>query len=396
MDAVAERGIAAHWRYKGVEGGGMGTEEWLAKLRELIESTDTATGTVLTGKFAGNLNSGEILVFTPTGDLRRLPEGATVLDFAFHIHTNVGAGCVGGKVNGRNVTIKHTLKNGDVVQVLTSKNQRPKADWLTLVHTTRARNKIRTYLREQEARAADLGREELERKIKNWKLAIPIDEGVTVLCKHYKLRTGTELYARIAAEKIDIADVKEILARHPSGEVEEERRATAAAAEAAALSKTKAGTPSTAADALIIDDSLSGIEYKFGKCCNPIFGDDIFGFVTVTKGITIHRTDCPNAARMRINYPYRVLPARWRKEAAGGAFRATVRVVAEDIPGIVNRIADIASVELKLNTRSINFSSQGGVISGTLNVEVPGATVADTLIHRILAVKGVQKAFRVN
>ena len=394
MDAVAERGIAAHWRYKGVEGGGMGTEEWLAKLRELIENTDTTTQTVSTGKFDANLNSGEILVFTPTGDLRRLPEGATVLDFAFHIHTNVGAGCVGGKVNGRNVTIKHILKNGDVVQVLTSKNQRPKADWLTLVHTTRSRNKIRAYLREQEARAADLGREELERKIKNWKLSIPIDEGVTVLCKHYRLRTGTELYARIAAEKIDIAETKEVLTRHLSGEGDQQRRA---AAEAASQPKTKASSAAPASgDALVIDDSLSGIEYKFGKCCNPIFGDDVFGFVTVSAGITIHRTDCPNAARMRLNYPYRVLPARWRKEAAGGAFRATIRVTADDTAGIVNRIADIAGVELGLNMRSINFSSQGGTVSGLINVEVPGTSVLDTLIYKILAVKGVQKAFRVN
>ncbi len=396
MDAVAERGIAAHWRYKGVQGAGMGTEEWLARLRELIENTDTATATVSTKGFDANLSSGEIFVFTPTGDLRRLPKGATVLDFAFHIHTNVGAGCVGGKVNGRNVPIKHTLANGDIVQILTSKNQRPKADWLAIVRTTRAKNKIRAYIREAEARAATLGREELERKIKNWKLAIPIDDAVTVLCRHYKLRTGTELYGRIAGGTIDIADTKDILSRHLSGETEEERRAAAAAVNPSkGRGEMQDGRASS--DALVIDDSIAGIDYKFARCCNPIFGDEVFGFVTVSSGITIHRADCPNAARMRVNYPYRVIPARWRQEAGTeGAFRATIRVVADDSPGIVNRIADIINGELKLNMRSINFSSQGGTLSGLINVEVPGAAVVDTLVHKILAVRGVQKTYRVN
>ncbi len=398
MDAVAERGIAAHWRYKGVQGAGMGTEEWLARLRELIENTDTTTTTVSTKNFDANLSSGEIFVFTPTGDLRRLPEGATVLDFAFHIHTNVGAQCIGGKVNGRNVPIKHTLANGDIVQILTSKNQKPKADWLAIVRTTRAKNKIRAYIRELEARAATLGREELERKIKNWKLPVAIDDAVTVLCRHYKLRTGTELYGRIADQRINIADTKDILARHISGESEEERRTAAIAAAGPGKSH---GAPAASghgsSDALVIDDQIAGIDYKFGKCCNPIFGDDIFGFVTVATGITIHRSDCPNAARMRINYPYRVLPARWRDSGGGdGAFRATIRVVADDSAGIVNRIADIINVELRLNMRSINFSSQGGVLSGVINVEVPGRAVVDTLVHKILAVRGVQKAHRIN
>ena len=395
MDAVAERGIAAHWRYKGVHGAGMGTEEWLARLRELIENTDTTTTTVSTKGFDASLSSGEIFVFTPTGDLRRLPEGATVLDFAFHIPTNVGAGCIGGKVNGRNVPIKHTLRNGDIVQILTSKNQRPKADWLAIVRTTRAKNKIRAHLRELEAHAATLGREELERKIKNWKLAIPIDDAVTALCRYYKLRTGTELYGRIAGGAIDIADTKEILSRHLSGETEEERKAAAAAVNPS--KNREGGDGSRSSDALVIDDSIAGIDYKLGKCCNPIYGDDIFGFVTVTSGITIHRADCPNAARMLAKYPYRALHARWRESAAGdGAFRATIRVVADDTPGIVTRIADIINGELKLNMRSINFSSQGGVLSGLINVEVPGAAVVDTLVHKILAVRGVQKTYRVN
>ncbi len=401
MDAVAERGIAAHWRYKGVQGAiGMGTEEWLARLRELIENTDTTTSTVSTKGFEASLSSGEIFVFTPTGDLRRLPEGATVLDFAFHIHTGVGAQCVGGKVNGRNVPIKHTLRNGDIVQILTSKNQRPKADWLAIVRTTRAKNKIRAHLRELEAHAATLGREELQRKIKNWKLAVPIDDAVTALCRHYKLRTGTELYGRIADGRINIADTKEILTDHLSGGGN--AHGDSSGAKEGLKQSTGDATRATtrdirSSDALVIDDSIAGIDYKLGKCCNPIHGDDIFGFVTVTSGITIHRADCPNAARMRANYPYRVLPARWRESVSGdGAFRATIRVVADDTPGIVNRIADIMTVELKLNMRSISFSPQGGVLAGVINVEVPGRAVVDTLIHKILAIKGVQKAHRIN
>jgi GTP pyrophosphokinase len=380
-----------------VQGAGIGTDEWLARLRELIENTDTTTTTVSTKGFDANLSSGEIFVFTPTGDLKRLPEGATVLDFAFHIHTNVGASCTGGKVGGRNVPIKHALRNGDIVEILTSKNQKPKADWLAIVRTTRAKNKIRAYIREQEARAATLGREDLERKIKNWKLPVAIDDAVTALCRHYKLRTGTELYGRIAGGQIDIGDTKDILARHISGETEEERRLAAAATVAGSPGKSRGEADGGRnSDALVIDDSIAGIDYKFGKCCNPIFGDDIFGFVTVTSGITVHRVDCPNAARMRVNYPYRVLPARWRGEAAAGAFRATIRVVADDVPGIAGRIADIVGVELKLNMRSFNFSSQGGVVTGVINVEVPGRGVVDTLLHKILAVRGVQKAHRIN
>ncbi|MDR0907791.1 MAG: RelA/SpoT family protein [Rikenellaceae bacterium] len=390
MDEVAERGIAAHWRYKGVVQGGMSSEEWLSRLRELIESTDTTT--VSTKNFDANLSTNEILVFTPTGDLRKLPSGATVLDFAFHIHTNVGATCTGGRVNGRNVSIKHTLANGDIVQILTSKNQKPKADWLNIVHTTRARNKIRAYMREEEARAATLGREELERKIKNWKLAIAIDDAVSLLCKHYKVRTGTELYGQIAAAKIDVGEVKEVLARYLSGESDEERRSAAAVAHP----KTAPAKAEGDTDALVIDDRIKNIDYKFAKCCNPIFGDDVFGFVTRSAGITIHRNDCPNAGRMRVLYPYRVMEVRWRDSAGQGAFRATIRVTADDQTGIVNRITDVINQDLKLNIRSVNFSTAGEVLSGVINVEVPNRAIVDTMIYKILEIKGVQKAYRVN
>ena len=233
-----------------------------------------------------------------------------------------------------------------------------------------------------------MGREELERKLKNWKLPVTIDDAVTMLCKYYKLKTGTELYGQIAQQKIVIGDIKEILTRLLSNDLPEEERPVKTSVSAKPLGG--------ADDALVIDESLSNIEYKLAKCCNPIKGDDVFGFVTINSGITIHRNDCPNAKRMRENYPYRVIEARWRSTAEG-AFRVSIRIVAADTTGMANHITEVISRDLKLNIRSINFSSlANGCIGGTVSVEVPGAGVVDTLIHSIMRIKGVQRAYRVN
>ena len=392
MDAVAERGIAAHWRYKGVNAGSDGSEMWMKQLRELMEDKTRP----LAQNFDAKPSSGEIFVFTPGGDLRKLPEGATVLDFAFDIHTSLGSTCVGGRVNGRAVPIREQLRNGDIVEITTQKNQTPKSDWLSLVVTSKARNKIKSYLREEQAKHTRMGREELERKLKNWKFAITIDEAVAYLAKYFKLRLGTEVYALIATQKLDFGSIKEILSRHLSGEAEEERRAAAAEIERqkAALH----GTQEKAApqDALVIDDDISKIQYKLARCCNPIKGDEVFGFVTINSGITIHRCDCPNARRMRENYPYRVIEARWR-QSAEGAFRVTLRIVAADVTGMVNHITEIISRDLKLNIRAMNFTTAAnGCIDGTIAVEVPGASIVDTLIHQIMRIKGVQRAYRIN
>ena len=392
MDAVAERGIAAHWRYKGVNAGSDGSEMWMKQLRELMEDKTRP----LAQNFDAKPSSGEIFVFTPGGDLRKLPEGATVLDFAFDIHTSLGSTCVGGRVNGRAVPIREQLRNGDIVEITTQKNQTPKSDWLSLVVTSKARNKIKSYLREEQAKHTRMGREELERKLKNWKFAITIDEAVAYLAKYFKLRLGTEVYALIATQKLDFGSIKEILSRHLSGEAEEERRAAAAEIERqkAALH----GTQEKAApqDALVIDDDISKIQYKLAKCCNPIKGDDVFGFVTISAGITIHRCDCPNAKRMRENYPYRVIDARWR-QSAEGAFRVTIRIVAADTTGMANHITEVIVRDLKLGIRSMNFAPAGnGCVAGEVAVEVPGTAVVDTLIHQIMRIKGVQRAYRVN
>ena len=387
MDEVAERGIAAHWRYKGVHGGGNRNDEWLSRLRELME--ENSSKTTIADKLDTEGSIDEVFVFTPKGDLRKLPKGATVLDFAFDIHTDVGAACTGARIGERNVSIKEELRNGDIVSIITSKNQKPKADWLNFVTTSKAKSKIKACLREEEAKASRLGREELERKIKNSKLNISIDDAVNALIRYYKLKTGTELYARIAEEKIDVSDTKDILTRFLNGELFE---AKPKPVQQAAQKQTGGD-----GDALIIDDSIKGLEYKLGRCCNPIFGDDIFGFTTITSGITIHRNDCPNAKRLKEQYPYRVLDAQWRSGAKQGGFIASIRILAEDTTGMVNRIADTIANECKINIRSMNLSpSRENYIGGLINIEVPNTGVVDMVAATLLRIKGVEKAYRVS
>lgn len=387
MDDVAELGIAAHWRYKGVNQGARTSEQWLQRLRELMEETKEG----IAERFDAKPASDEIFVFTPNGDIRKLPEGASLLDFAFDIHTNLGATCSGGKVNGRAVPIREPLKNGDIVEIFTQKNQTPKADWLNIVVTSKARSKIKSFLREEQAKNARLGREELERKLKNWKLPKSIDEAVAYLCKYYKQRTGTALYELIATEKIDLAVAKEVLLKWISGEADEERRAAEAERRRASVTTTERSS-----DALIIDESINNIVYKLAKCCNPIKGDDIFGFITVNSGITIHRSDCPNARRMKENYPYRIREVRWREQAQG-SFRVTIAVTVRDSAGVITQITETVSRDLKLNMRSIKIASRGdGTAAGTISVEVPSTGTVDSLIYAIMRIKGVQRAWRVN
>ena len=386
MDEVAERGIAAHWRYKGVGGGSISHEEWLARLREIIEESDNKSG--LCEKLDAYATGREVFVFTPKGDIRKLPEGATVLDFAFDIHTSVGSSCVGAKVGERNVPIKEKLRNGDIVTILTSKNQKPKADWLNIVVTSKARSRIKVFLREEESKLAKLGREELERKLKNWKLAIAIDDAVGVLCKHYKLRTGMELYGRIVDQRVDMGDIKDIIARHIAGE-EPQPIATVH----------KPLTPKKEAksgEELVLGEEVHGLEWHTARCCNPIFGDEVFGFTTINKGVTIHRTDCPNARRLKEMYPYRIIAARWKGETSKGSFIASIRVVAEDRGGMLNLITE-AIGSLGINIRSMSLSPlRDNQIGGLINVEVPSSNVADMVTYNILRIDGVKRAFRVS
>ena len=387
MDEVAERGIAAHWRYKGVGGGSISHEEWLARLREIMEESDSKSG--LSNKLDAYATNREVFVFTPKGDIRKLPEGATVLDFAFDIHTSVGAGCVGAKIGERNVSIKEPLHNGDIVTILTSKNQKPKADWLSVVVTSKARGRIKAYLREEESKLARLGREELERKLKNWKLSVAIDDAVAVLCKHFKLRTGMELYGRIADQKIEMGEVKEIILRHISGE---EPSPTPAAPIKVASPKSEGKT----SEELVLGNEVGGLEWHTARCCNPIFGDEVFGFTTITKGVTIHRTDCPNARRLHEQYPYRIIAARWKGEQSKGRFIASIRVVADDKGGMLNQITETIG-SLGISIRSIALSPmRDNQLGGIVNVEVPSSSVADMVTYAIQRLDGVKRAYRVN
>ncbi|WP_297624060.1 RelA/SpoT family protein [uncultured Rikenella sp.] len=389
MDEVAERGVAAHWRYKGVGGGGLGSEQWLARLREIVETT--AAAETIEERFDLALSSNEVFVFTPTGDLRKLREGSTVLDFAFDIHSNLGMTCTGGRINGRNVSLRERLRNGDVVEIVTSKTQRPRAGWLDIVVTSKAKAKIKQILRDDQARSAQLGKEELERKVKNWKLPLTIEEAVTALSKYYKVKTGFEVYALISEQRLPMGEVKELLTdaasgRLPAPEIQPRR----------AKSDPSASGDDRSGDCLVIDETLRDVEYKLGGCCHPILGDPIFGFVTVHSGITIHRTDCPNAKRLREEYPYRVLSARWRETTSNGAFLATIRVTGDDLPGLAGRITDLVSQELKLNIRSLSFGVQRGMMQGQLSIEVKGAQAVDMVIHKIKRLKGIVRVFRVN
>ena len=386
MDEIAERGVAAHWRYKGINNSAQTTESWLEKLRAVVE---TAGAENITEKFDFSVSSSEIFAFTPTGDIRKMPKGATLLDFAFDIHSNLGVNCIGGKVNGRNVPIKEKLKSGDIVEILTSKNQRPKTDWLSFVVSSKARNKIKLVLRENAAQAALLGREELERKLKNWKINISLDEAVNFLAKRLKLKTGLEVYAAIVNEDITMSEIKELLLKLVNGLI----LPNIVHPKSEKVPKTVVGTSD---DALIVDQNLKNVDYKLGKCCNPIFGDSIFAFVTIGSGITIHRMDCPNALRLKERYPYRVLTATWQQAAGKSSFLCIIKIVMDDRQGIFNEVSELISKKLKINIRNANFTATNALAEGNLSIEVISASQIDMVIAHLKKLKGVIKVFRTN
>jgi GTP diphosphokinase / guanosine-3',5'-bis(diphosphate) 3'-diphosphatase len=303
MDEIAENGLAAHFKYKGIKGEG-GLDTWLSKMREILESSEKEDNAFIDQVRSG-LYTDEVFVFTPKGDLRQLPSGATLLDFAFDIHTDVGASCVGGKVNGKNVTLRYVLQNGDHVSILRSKNQKPKQDWLSFVITTKAKTKIKQVLNEEKTKAAAEGKEILMRRLKNWKITYG-DIVIQKLLNYYNLKTGQDLYFLIASEKIELLQIKEVLQKEESGE---------STVPAAIIPEREIKEPvdTQYSDYLIIEDRVEGLDYKLSKCCNPVFGDSVFGFVTILDGIKIHRKNCPNAQNMITRYPYRIVVVRWAK-----------------------------------------------------------------------------------
>ena len=391
MDEIAERGVAAHWRYKGVKGES-GLDEWLTNVREALENADNDSLRMM-DQFKMDLYQDEVFVFTPKGDLYKLPKGATVLDFAFHVHTMLGYRCTGARVNGRNVQLRYQLSSGDQVEIMSSNTQTPKQDWLNIVVTTRARNKIRQALKEMAARQHDFAKEMLERKFRNRK--IDYDEGVLMrLIKRLGSKNVTEFYQNIANGTLDVNDVIESYLEQQKRETETHDEGTNRSAETYSLQPILDEQAAAKEDVLVIDQNLKGIDFTLAKCCNPIYGDEIFGFVTVNGGIKVHRKDCPNASQLRERFGYRIVKARWAGKSEGTQYPITLRIVGHDDIGIVTNITSVISKEAGLNLRSISIDSHDGLFSGMLTVMVGDTTHLEALIRKLRTIKGVKQVNR--
>ena len=385
MDEIAEKGLAAHFKYKGIKGEG-GLDTWLSKMREILESPEKEDSAFF-DQIRSGLYTDEVFVFTPKGDLRQLPAGATLLDFAFDIHTAVGSSCVGGKINGKNVTIRHVLQNGDHVDIIRSKSQKPKQDWLSFVVTSKAKSKIRLALNAEKTRAAAEGKEILMRRMKNWKINYN-DTVIQKLISHYNFRTAQDFYYQIEQGKIELLEIKDILQKEEGPETE-------ISAGPVQEKETREAIDIQYSDYLIIEDKIEGLDYKLAKCCNPVFGDAVFGFVTISEGIKIHRKGCPNANNMMTRYPYRVVAARWTKTKSITSFITSIKITGVENTGIVNQISDIIS-KYSVAIRSFNYNTEYGMFEGTLKILVPNNDVLYSIMKKIQAVKGILKVVRQN
>lgn len=387
MDEVAEKGFAAHFKYKGIKGEA-GLDSWLANVRELLENPSDNDMERM-DDFKLNLYNKEIFVFTPKGDLQQMPKGATLLDFAFLIHSNIGCRCIGGKVNGKNVSLRYLLNNGDQVEVLTAANQTPKKEWLNFVQTTKAKTRIRQFLREQEASNMALGKELLKRRLKNWKLEY--DEAIVFkIAKKFGFKNIHEFYQCLAEDKIEVSRLKDIyiLIRDKDNLTQEEQKSTEGFEH-----KTELENISLKEDVLVIDNHLQGIQYNLARCCNPIYGDDIFGFVSVSGGIKIHKTDCPNAPQMMSRFGYRFIKARWAGKS-GSQYSCTLKVIGNDDIGIVTNITSLIQKESNVALRSISVDSADGFFHGHLTILISDNKVLENIIKKIKAIKGVKSVER--
>lgn len=385
MDYNAEMGNSAHWRYKGSEGD-QETSEWLNSIRQVLEHPEAfaeASASKQPDKAAST-----IYVFTPEGDVRKLRPGSTVLDFAFDIHTNLGAHCSGGRVNQKIVPIKHKLKSGDLVEIITSRNQTPNVDWLKWVASSRAKSKIRKFLKEAEFKQAEAGKEIFKRKLNQLKIT-NIDDAASKVVDYYKLSGSLDLYQRLAENKIEPSGLKDII----TGNVKLEE----SKAEPNLITTKVPDRPNRTSENLIIVNQTSAIEgYKLAKCCNPVMGDDIFGFVTVSEGIKIHRNSCPNASRLKTMYPYRVMQAEWSTPAEGSHFLTDIKVSGYDQLGILSAITNLISNELKMDVRSISLNSKAGKFEGFISVSIRDKKHLDLLLKKLLTIKGISKASRLS
>ncbi len=393
MDDIAERGLAAHWRYKGIKGES-GLDEWLTSVREALENSESDLEAM--DRFKLELYEDEVFVFTPKGDLFKLPKGATVLDFAFHIHTALGSRCIGARVNGKNVPLRQRLQSGDQVEVMTSSTQTPKQDWLNYVTTSKARTKIKQALKEMVARQTDFAKEMLERKFKNRK--IDYDDGTMMrLIKRMGYKVVTDFYQAVADGALDVNSLIDRYVEQLRHDMADSRdAATYRSAEAYNLPPAQPDEAASGGkeDVLVIDQNLKGLDYKLARCCNPIYGDDVFGFVSINGGIKIHRTDCPNAPEMRQRFGYRIVRARWAGKAEGTQYPATLRVVGHDDIGIVTNITSIINKEDGITLRSISIDSNDGLFWGNLTVMLGDTARLEALIKKLRTVKGVKQVTR--
>ena len=392
MDEIAERGLAAHWRYKGIRGE-TGLDEWLTSVREALENPENDSMKVM-DQFKMDLYADEVFVFTPKGDLFKLAKGATVLDFAFHIHSKLGCKCIGAKVNGKNAQLKHVLNSGDQVEITTSNTQSPKQDWLNIVTTSKARTKIRQALKEMASSHHDFAKETLERKFKNRK--IEYDEAVMMrLIKRQGFKTVTDFYQAIATGTLDVNDVLDkYLEQQKRDNNDTHDEIVYRSAEGYNLQNLVDETSAAKEDVLVIDQDLKGLDFKLARCCSPIYGDDVFGFVTVSGGIKVHRSDCPNAGQMRERFGYRIVKARWAGKSEGTQYPITLRVVGHDDIGIITNITSIISKENGIALRSIGIDSNDGLFSGTLTIMVGDTGRLEALIKKLRTVKGVKQVTR--
>ncbi|MCM1028404.1 MAG: RelA/SpoT family protein [Pseudoflavonifractor sp.] len=389
MDEIAEKGIAAHWKYKGIKSEN-NLDTWMNHVREILETADSGP-TELMKNMSLDMYAKEVFVFTPKGDLFRLPQGATLLDFAFNIHSGLGSTCTGGKVNGRTRRLNYKLRSGDTVEIMTSAQQQPKADWLSFVVTSKARNKIRQSLNERARRAADLGRELLQRRLKNRK--IEIDEPTLMrIMKKLGFKTVTDFFVAISDQTLDI---NRIVAEYDAIIKQDTADETATSAEAFTLQQPSQEQTDSSDDILVIGDDIKGVNYRLARCCNPIYGDQVFGFISSEGVIKIHRTDCPNAANIRARYPYRMISTRWSGKV-GQQFAATLRVVGHDDIGIVTNITSIINKESGSTLRDISISSHAGIFNGYLVVGVPTTEALNNIMKKIKTVKGVKDVQRSN
>lgn len=387
MDEIAERGLAAHWRYKGIKGEA-GLDEWLGNIRSALETNDDVQ---LMDQFKMDLYEDEVFVFTPKGDLFKFPKGATILDFAYHIHSGIGNKCVGGRINGKNVPIREVLHSGDQVEIITQNNQKPKQDWMNIVKTSRAKAKLRLALKETQVKDGLYAKEMLARKLKNRK--IEIDEStMSHMIKKLGIKEMSDFYKQLADEKLDINNIidKYIEVRNEETNV---KTATTRSAEDFNFETANDEGTKGGEDVLVIDRNLKGVDYSLAKCCHPIFGDPIFGFVTVTGGIKVHCQNCPNAPELRKRFGYRIVKAKWSGKGTS-QYNITLRVVGNDDIGIVNNITSIISKEEKIVMRSINIDSHDGLFRGNLVVQVEGTQRLDSLLKKIKTVKGIKSVTR--